>query len=63
MQSLPGLNRWLMDRQCDYVAERKPSFVNPLKYGAIQRRVCRGQNTVTRWSALVPSQTGRLCGR
>lgn len=57
MQSLPGLNRWLTDRQGDYVAERKSSFVNPPKYGAIQKRVCRGQSTVMRGSAFVPSQT------
>ena len=56
MQSPPGLNRWLTDRQGDYVAERKSSFVNPPKYGAIQKRVCRGQSTVMRGSAFVPSQ-------
>ena len=58
MQSPPGLNHWLTDRQCDHVAERKPSFVHPPKYGAIQKRVCRGQGTVIRGSPFVPSQTG-----
>ena len=57
MQSPPGLNCWLTDRQGDYVAERKPSFVSPPKYGAIQKRVCRGQSTVMRGSGFVPSQT------
>ena len=56
MHSPPGLNCWLTDRQGDYVAERKPSFVSPPKYGAIQKRVCRGQSTVPGGSAFVPSQ-------
>ena len=47
MQSPPGLNCWLTDRQGDYVAERKPSFVSPPKYGAIQKRVFTQQRSHT----------------